>query len=146
MKKVFIICCFLLLFVGCVKEEKFYLDSDYYKDGEFIDLSSKELKKIKSKNYILYTYNSYCTFTVPCENVFKGYMNKYHIDFVSIPFEEFKKTSFYKTVSYGPSILIIKDGKIITYLDAEDDEDIPKYQNLSKFENWINKYIYTEKK
>ena len=145
MKKVFIIFCFVLLFMGCSKREKFYLDDDYYHKGEFINITSKELKKLKSQNYILYTYNSYCTFSVPCENVFKGYMNKYHIDFVSIPFDEFKKTTFYKTVSYGPSILIIQNGNIITYLDAEADEDIPKYQNLAKFENWMNQYIYTKK-
>ena len=146
MKKIWIICCFLFLFVGCGKISKIYLDHSYYHTGDFIDVSSDELNQIKSKNYVLYTYNSYCTFTVPCENVFKGYMNKYHIDFVSIPFDEFKKTSFYQTVTYGPSILIIQDGKIVAYLDAEKDADIPKYQNLSKFENWMNQYIYTSER
>ena len=71
-------------------------------------------------------------------------MEKYKIDFVSIPFEKFKKTQLYNEVKYGPSILIIKEGKIIKYLDANKDSDLQKYQDTKEFEKWINKYIYTE--
>ena len=59
--------------------------------------------------------------------------------------DEFKKTSYYKTVKYAPSILIIKDGKIVTFLDAEKNSDIEKYQDVDKFEKWLNENIYLKK-
>ena len=71
-------------------------------------------------------------------------MKKYKIDFVSIPFEKFKKTSYYYQVRFGPSILIIKEGRIVAYLDPNKDSDLEKYQNEKAFEEWINKYIYLE--
>lgn len=45
-------------------------------------------------------------------------MDKYQIDFISIPFAEFKKTSFYQDVSFAPSIVIVNKGKIVDYLKA----------------------------
>ena len=151
MKKKISIVLFLIIFllVGCTssKQEgsKFYLSNRYYNKGEYIDITKKQLKRLKHKNYILFTYNNYCTMATPCENVFKEFMNKYKIDIVSIPYEEFKDTEFSKTVKYAPSVIIVKNGEIISYLDAESDEDLPKYQNEEEFENWIKKYVYVKK-
>lgn len=69
-------------------------------------------------------------------------MNKYEIRFLSIPFENFKNTSFYNKVKYAPSIIIVKKGKVIAYLDANSDDDLRKYQDVDKFSEWIKKYIY----
>ena len=72
-------------------------------------------------------------------------MEKNNIAFVSIPFAEFKSTNYYNTVKYAPSIIVIKKGKIVDYLDADSDEDIIKYQDVEAFESWISQYIYLEK-
>ena len=72
-------------------------------------------------------------------------MKKYNIDFLSMKFEYFKKTKLYKKIKYAPSVIIIKNGKIIDYLDANKDEDLNKYQNSNEFEQWINSYIYPNK-
>ena len=71
-------------------------------------------------------------------------MEKYKIDFLSMPFKEFKNTKYYNKVKYAPSIIIIKQGKIVSYLDANKDKDLQKYQDVHEFENWINKYINTK--
>ncbi len=144
MKKVVLLIITLLLITGCSKKqiEKFHLNNKYYNEGKFITI--KNLDDLKNDTYVLYTYNNYCTFKIPCENIFKEYMEKYKIDFYGIPFEQFKKTSFYREVRYAPSIILVKDGKIIEYLDANKDKDLDKYQDSKKFEEWINNYIYTE--
>lgn len=144
MKKTLLILITIFLITGCKEKqiEKFYLDDKYYNEGNYIKVN--DINNLKKDTYILYTYNNYCTFNKPCEEIFKEYMEKYKIDFVSIPFEKFKKTSLYGEVKYGPSILIIKEGKIIKYLDANKDSDLQKYQDTKEFEKWINKYIYTE--
>ena len=133
----------IILLIGCKKIEKIYLNDKYYNEGKFIEV--KNIDNLKEETYILYTYNNYCTFNKPCEEIFKEYMGKYKIDFVSIPFEYFKTTALYNKIKYGPSIIIIKEGKIIAYLDPNKDIDKEKYQDTKAFEEWINKYIYVEK-
>ena len=68
-------------------------------------------------------------------------MNKYKIDFLSISFDEFKNTGFYKKVKYAPSIIIVKEGKIVAYLDPNSDDDFDKYQDATKLEEWIKEYV-----
>ena len=128
-----------------VKIEKFYLSDKYYANGDFISVDYKELKELNKDSYVLYTYNNFCIFTIPCEDIFKEIMVKDGIDVVSITFENFKKTDFYKEVKLAPSILIIKEGKIVTYLRADSDEDFDRYQDTEAFEKWLNNYIYLEK-
>lgn len=147
MKKYILIAFLLLLVCGCNKESnsKFYLSDKYYGDGEYIKIKSSSIKKNNSDSYVLFTYNNYCSLAIPCEDVFEDFMKDNNIKFLSIPFEEFKNTYLYDTIKYGPSIVIVKKGKIITYLDANDNEDLEKYQDVSKFKDWISEYIYLEK-
>lgn len=142
MKKVLLILTIFLL-VGCSNNQKFNLNDKYYNSGEFIDVTINEIPN--NESFILYTYNNFCALPIHCETIFKEIFEKYKIDALSIPFDEFKSTSFYKEVKYAPSILIIKNGDIIAYLDANSDEDLEKYQNTSKFEEWLKKYVYLEK-
>ncbi len=144
MKKIYyVVLCILLLFImGCKKSnEKISLDKKYYNTGEFINVNSEEVSKLDSENYILYSYNNYCAFSVPCEDIFKEFMNKYKIDFLSIKFEEFKKTKYYKKIKYAPSVIIIGKGKIIAYLDPNSNDDSDKYQDVTKLEEWIKGYV-----
>ena len=94
---------------------------------------------------LLFTYNNYCSLPIPCEYIFEDFMSKYNISIVSIPFKEFKETKYYKKVKYAPTIIIIKEGNIVAYLDANSEKDLDKYQNINDFEKWISKYIYLDK-
>ncbi len=73
-------------------------------------------------------------------------MQKYKIDFLSMGIDDFKKIDLYSEVKYAPSIIIVDKGKIVTYLDAESDEDSEKYHDPDKFEDWISNYVYLTKK
>ena len=146
MKKIFIILLCLTL-TGCFFSKKqnddkirIYLSDKYYNEGKFIDV--KNLDNLNDDTYILFIYNPYCNLPVPCEEIFKSFMKKYKIDFIEIPFSEFKNTNYYNKVKYAPSIIIIKNKEIIDYLDANSDEDLKKYQELKEFERWIDNYVY----
>lgn len=149
MKKVII--PILLLFVIVIaliiynNNSKIHLSEKYYNEGNYIDTKSTDLNSLNKENYLLFTYNSYCTFKIPCDKIFKETMDKYKIDVLSMPIEEFKKTKFYKKVKYAPSIIVIKKGKIKGYLDPNSNEDLDKYQKSLEFEKWLEKYIYFEK-
>ena len=69
-------------------------------------------------------------------------MQKYNISFLSMPFKEYRNISLYNEVKYAPSIIIVENGKIVDFLDAEKDDDLDKYQDVKEFEEWINKYVY----
>lgn len=140
---VIIISIIILTFLGYIcKKEKFYLEDNYYtydmKKVSYNDINKLEKEK---KSFILFTYNPYCSLKIPCDKIFEEYAKNKNITILTIPFDKFKKTEYYKTVKYAPSVIIINKGKIITYLNAEKDKDIKLYQDTNKFGNWIEKYI-----
>ena len=154
-RKIFIIiiCILLLLTTGCTKKinqnddiKRLYLTDKYYNKGNFIQVSNDDLSKLDDETYVLFTYNNYCTLPISCENIFKEFMEKYKIDFLSITFEDYKNTKFYDVVKYAPSIIIISKGDVIAYLDANSDDDLDKYQDVDSFEQWLNNYIYFNEK
>ena len=142
MKKVLLIITIFMMF-GCTKKiEKFYLADKYYNVGEYITVNSDELEQIKNDSMIIYTYNNYCNLPIHCETIFKEFMEENKIDFISIPYDEFKKTSFNKEISYAPSVLIVNQGKIVNYLKADSDNDYDKYQKVDVFKEWLEEYVY----
>lgn len=142
-KKLLAIFIFLLIIVSGCNKERFYLDDKYYNKGEYIKVSSTDIDKKDS--YVLFTYNNYCSLAVPCEDIFEEFMKEYKIDFLSMPFEEFKKTYLYKKVKYAPSIIVVNKGSVVSFLDANNETDLEKYQNVDIFRDWISEYIYLEK-
>ena len=142
-KKLLAIFIFLLIIVSGCNKEKFYLSDKYYNKGEYVKVTSSDINKKDS--YILFTYNNYCSLAVPCENIFLEFMKEYKIDFLSMPYEELKNTYLYKKVKYAPSIIIVDKGEIVDFLDANNDSDLEKYQNVDMFRDWISEYIYLEK-
>ena len=121
----------------------FSLEKEYYGKDGLVDISSSGVEKLiqDKKSFILFTYNSFCSFSVPCDSIFLESAQEKNVIILQIPFEDFKNTTFHETVKYGPSVLIIKEGKIVSYLDAGKDEDIEKYQDTSVFIEWLSKYI-----
>ena len=71
----------------------------------------------------------------------KANIGIYVLHDITLTFENLKSTSIYDTVKLAPSFVIIKDGKIIDYLKADDDDDLDKYQDVDAFKSWLNKYI-----
>lgn len=122
--------------------EKFSIDTKFYNsEGKFINVNSEEVNNKKDTNYVLFTYNNFCNLSIPCETIFESFMQNKKIDFLSIPFEDFKNTYLYNKVKFGPSVIIVKEGEVVQYLDANEDKDLDKYQDVSKFEEWISTYI-----
>ena len=153
MKKRFIIgiIIFVVLSVVCYiitpkkDPNKTYFTNKYYNKGKFVEITHDKISSLDKDTYLLYTYNNYFAFQSLCDKEFEKFMRKYKIDMISMTFSEFKKTNYYKKVSYAPAVLIIKKGKIIAYLDANSDDDILKYQDSKEFAKWVGKYISLNK-
>ena len=95
---------------------------------------------------MLYVFNSFCKFSIPCDSIFAEFMKNNNITIMSIPYDKYKKTDFVKKVKYAPTVIIIHKNKIISYLDADKDEDVNKYQDIEEFTNWVKEYIYLKNK
>ena len=151
MKKLLVLLTLLIVITGCNKQkstnEKFYLDDKYYTNGSYIELTKEELEQlqINKASYLVFTYNSYCTFKVPCDNIFEEVMKKYNISIYSLPHSIMKDTFLHDKVKFSPSIIIINKGNIIAYLDSEKQSDLSKYQDSKEFEKWLDEYIYLKK-
>lgn len=145
-KKIILILLFLIIITySFVYNQKVKLDDIYYNNGEYINIDSTYLNNQTHNNYVLFVHNSFCTFKTPCDTIFKQYMKKYKIDFLTINIDEYKKTNFYTQVKYAPTVIVVNNNRIVAYLDAEKDKDLDKYQDVNEFEKWINKFIITKK-
>lgn len=149
-KKIFLLLLIIIVCVGCsnyknVDSNKIFLSDMFYNKGNFIEIDSKSLEDYSNTTYLLFTYNNFCSLPISCEKIFKSFAIDYKIDFLSMPFSEFKNTYLYDTVKYAPSVLIVENNKIIAYLDANKDDDLEKYQDVNKFKDWINNYINISK-
>ena len=124
---------------------RFYLDNKYYNDVEGAEGNFIEVNTLPKGTYLVYVYANVCIFPSPCDEVFKEVMDKYGIDMLEISYDDLKKTKYHDKVLYAPSVMIIYKGTLKAYLDAESDEDLEKYQDASKFEEWLEQYVILEK-
>lgn len=138
----------IVILILCLCNRNFYLNEKYYKEGIINDILYDDLKQIEKnkESFILYTYNDYCTLQIPCGDIFKQAAVDNNITILSIRYEEFKKSSYHNTVKFAPSVIIFKEGKIVSYLDSEKDEDFNKYQDVQEFTKWLEENIYLSKK
>ena len=141
----FIVIVGVTVYVVITKDDRFYLSDEYYNNSSFSEINSEQVDALSNKKYLLYTYNNYCSFATPCDKIFQKFSSDYNIEILSISYEQFKETQFYKIVKYAPSVMIISNNKVVAYLDAENDNDVEKYQNVDAFKGWLEKYIFIEK-
>ena len=125
------------------KIDKITLENEYYNNNGLKNISKETLETLltQKKSFIIFTYNNICTFKKPCDKIFEKVSKEINIQILQIPFQTFKETKLYEKVKYAPSIIIINEGEILTYLDANEDKDLEKYQDENKFKQWLLKYI-----
>ena len=54
---------------------------------------------------------------------------------------EMKKTEISEYIKYSPSIVIYNKGKIVSYLDAESNDDKKYYESMEGLYEWFTKYV-----
>lgn len=150
MRKKISICLAILFAVvfitGCGTKTPIKLDDKFYNSTEYIQLTGAELNDMQDSDssYLIYLHNDNCTLVIPFKEILDKYVDKYHISFYNMRFEEFKDTYMHDEVKYAPSVIIVSKGKVIDYLNADKDEDYERYQDVDKFAEWLNSYIEVE--
>ena len=143
MKKIFVITLlFLSLFlVGCNK--KFYLEDKYYGGNALEEINSESFEKLVSdkESFALLIYQPLCAASMGFRDLLETYTASNHIQFYSMTFQNVKGSSLYEEVKYYPSFVIIKDGKVVDYLNPDEDKDTSKYKNIDDFDEWFTSYV-----
>lgn len=136
----------LLTFLLIKKENKneiFSLDERYYGTNTLNEIETKDLNELidEKKSFALFIYQPLCDTSSKFESILKKFQETTPISFYKIKFTLIKNTNLEKYIKYYPSFIIFKDGKIIDYLEADNDEDIDIYNSEEAFKTWLSNYI-----
>lgn len=147
MKKALRLLLVLTLVVTCIACDKkikpFDLKDEYYEKSEIIDLTLEELQKKQEDkdSFVLYVYLEGCSSCAEFKEVLKEFQETNNLTIYSCEIKEAIQTELKDKIKYAPSFVVYKDGKILSYLDAESDEDLPYYKTPEQFKEWLTKYI-----
>lgn len=125
------------------KVEKFYIEDEYYSSEGLTQVTKDDVEKLleENKSFILFADTNFCTLGVPCRDIFKEASETKELKILQFSFTELKETRLYDKVKYGPTVIIIKEGKVVDYLDPNSEEHSVLYQDTDKFYDWLTKYI-----
>lgn len=137
-----LVCAAIFLFIHVFTKPHFRITKlekeDYKYAYEEIDKTKLQEMIDDKKSFIIYTYNAYCSFPVPCKDIFLNGAEELNVKLYGIPFNDSKSII---GLDYGPSVVIFNKGKRMTYLDPELDEDVDRFQKTDSFVEWIKVYV-----
>ena len=146
MKRVVVLFFLAFFLCGCNKN-LVKLDSKYYKESSFIDVSKDELNDLISKeeSFMLFIYQPLCQTSYEFNTVVTRFSKEYQMTIYKIEFEDVKKTSLGEDIKYYPSFAIVNKGKLVDFLKTDKDEHINYYKSSDGLSSWIDDYIKIKK-
>lgn len=142
---VFIILLICFLCSGC-GSKTFKLNDEYYGTSKFIEIDYEEYDKLieEKKSFAIFIYQPLCAASASFKEVLTEYSNNNKITFYKMTQTNMKKSKLGEDVKYYPSLVIIKDGVVVDYLDANSEEDVDYYSNTTDFNTWFTSYVELE--
>lgn len=140
----FISFSFVLLITGCNDSKSiFSFEEEYYGRISFEELSLDSLNHLldDKKSFGLFIYQPLCASSVNFNKVLTEFSNTYKIGFYKMPFDELKQSKIGEYVKYYPSFIIIHNGEIVDFLDANNNEDSYYYNSVDEFKDWFSSYV-----
>lgn len=126
--------------------EKFALSEEAYVDsgqGEVVKITASEFDRMvaEKKSFIVIAHMVVCPAEFPVMVSAKALARSENMRFYSLVEEEFRQTFLAKTVKYLPTAIIMRNGEIAAWLDAEKDEDVPYYKSAEGLKEWIGRWV-----
>lgn len=129
---------------GWFSDPKIVLDKEYYRDdAEFMTLEEDEYESLigAKKSFVVLIDQTGCTTADTLRDYAKHYMEDSDIVMYKMMFEDVKNSSLHEKVKYYPSVAFVANGKVITFLRADSDEDADYYNDYEKFSEWMERYL-----
>lgn len=154
-KKIGVLICGLIIVVVLIiviiernminktKDFVFYLGEKYYASGTFNEITAQEFKNLieNDESFLIFVHQPFCATAYEFNKILVQFAEKYNVNFYKIEFEDMKEGELAKEVEYYPSFIIYREGEIVDFLEADADEDLDRYKDLSKFEEWLCSYV-----
>lgn len=123
--------------------EKFALPTEMYDRGEVVEITASEFDALvaEQKSFVVILHMVICPAEFPVTNSGKELAHNEELVIYSMVEEEFKQTTLAKTIKYLPSVAILHEGKLVDYLDAEADEDLPYYKTAEGLKMWLERWV-----
>lgn len=133
----------IAIIIRLIPIKPFYLSDNLYEKSEIKEITIEELEELKKeeKSFGLFIYQPMCIVSATFNEIVENYSKTNQITFYKIPFSKIKETSLSEKITYYPSFVLYKEGKIKTYLDATKNSDLEYFSSQNGFNSWINKYI-----
>ncbi len=61
--------------------------------------------------------------------------------FYRMMFSDMKETGLAESVKYYPSVAVVRDGNVVAWLRADEEEDSDEYNDYEAFKAWMEQYI-----
>ena len=107
--------------------------------GEMIEISATEYDQMiaEGRSFLVFVDQGGCTTADKLRGFAKKYSEETGRVFYKMMFSEMKESKLYELVKYYPSVAVIKDGEVVKYLRADEDEDAGIYNNYEEFVDWL---------
>ena len=143
-------CCKILLLllavtlcIACKKITPIDLDEEYYAESKIEDIDLETLNKLidDKKTFVVFVYLPGCSSCAAFSEVLEEFQKDNTLFIYSTQIEYAKQTEIGDKITYAPSLVVFKEGKVYGYLRSEKDEDLPYYETAAKFKEWLTKYV-----
>ena len=145
--KIFLPIIILLLSIistGCIKNDNtFYLNDQYYGSSKLNEIDGKSLENLieEKETFAIFVYQPLCAASEDFKKVLTTFTKENQISFYKITYAKLKETSLKETIKYYPTLIIIKEGEVVDFLETDSAEDYEYYKSSSTFKKWFTKYV-----
>ena len=117
-------------------------DSDYGV-SEFVEITSSDYEKMiaEKQTFVLMIDNVGCSTAERLRHMLANFSDSLKFKYYKIMWPDAKTTNLAEHIKYFPSIVIIENGELKSYLDPESDDDTKYYHNAPDLQKWLESYI-----
>ncbi len=124
--------------------EKTTLSSEYFGQSEKIILDQSTYEKLVSekKSFIILTHQPGCAANIL--TYLKDFAAEKNFSYYYFLWSDLRETSIKSIVNFPPSVIIIRDGRVIKHLDANSNDDVEYYNSYDSFKKWLEEAVNFE--
>ena len=121
----------------------FRLDASDYGISEEISIDDNDYAEMirEKRSFVVFVDKPGCLKTESMGDWLKDFPEEMQFKYYNLHWADAKKTSLYDYVKYTPSIALINNGRVVTWLKADSDEDEKYYNDPEALKEWLKTYI-----
>lgn len=134
----------LIVLVGwLLSSRKFELSSKYRGSSGFetIDVDELKARMDEGESFAVFVYQPACRASDELEEVVRNFSEEAQIKFLKVAFAGLRDSGLVEGLKYYPSVVLYHDGKVVSFLRADADEDLEAYQSGEGFAEWWDRYV-----